>query len=151
MPKVELTNMVMIQDPQTGKVVVQNRIKSWKGYSFPGGHLEDGESIVDSAVREVWEETGLRVRNLRGCGMIHWSNNETFDRYLVFLFKTSDYEGELLPSTEEGENAWFELEELQKLPSQNDFNKYLSMFTQDRYYEAFGDWNDKAPWDIVYR
>ena len=41
MPKLEMTNMVMIQDKQTGKVLVQDRVKSWKGLSFPGGHIED--------------------------------------------------------------------------------------------------------------
>lgn len=53
MPKVELTNMVMVQDKITGKVLVQERIKSWKGLSFPGGHVDEGESFVDSAIREI--------------------------------------------------------------------------------------------------
>ena len=52
-PTVELTNMVMIEDKKSGKVLVQERIKSWRGVSFPGGHIEPGESFVDSAVREV--------------------------------------------------------------------------------------------------
>ena len=38
MPKLEITNMVMVQNPQTGQVVVQQRVKSWAGISFPGGH-----------------------------------------------------------------------------------------------------------------
>jgi 8-oxo-dGTP diphosphatase len=63
--KIELTNMVMIEDKTTGKVLVQERIKSWCGLTFPGGHVEEGESFVDSAVREVKEETGLDVKNLR--------------------------------------------------------------------------------------
>ena len=61
MLRTEMTNMVMIQDRQTSKVLVQDRIKSWKGLSFPDGHVEDNESIVDSAIREVKEETGLDV------------------------------------------------------------------------------------------
>lgn len=50
--------MVMVQHPETGMVLVQNRIKSWQGIAFPGGHAEPGESIYDSAVREIREETG---------------------------------------------------------------------------------------------
>ena len=34
-------------------------------WAFPGGHLEFGESIQDCAVREVFEETGIRIKNLR--------------------------------------------------------------------------------------
>ena len=61
---VEFTNMVMVEDRASGKVLVQERRKSWTGLSFPGGHVEQGESIVDSAIREVKEETGLDVKNL---------------------------------------------------------------------------------------
>lgn len=83
---VELTNMVMIQDISTNKVLVQNRKKSYKGLSFPGGHVEKNESLYDSAVREVKEETGLDVSNLKSCGVIHWVNNVTYDQiYCIFI------------------------------------------------------------------
>ena len=42
----ELTNMVMVRDKASGKVLVQQRVKSWQGLSFPGGHVEEGESFV---------------------------------------------------------------------------------------------------------
>ncbi|HOP12174.1 MAG TPA: 8-oxo-dGTP diphosphatase [Oscillospiraceae bacterium] len=150
MPKVELTTMIMIQNPETGEVLVQDRVKSWKGWAFPGGHLEDGESAVDCAKREVKEETGLTVENLKSCGIIHWSNNQTFDRYLVFLFKTTNYNGELV-DCDEGKNFWVSLEELKTRPSSNDTPKYLPMFLEDRYAEAFGSWNDTDPWELIYR
>jgi 8-oxo-dGTP diphosphatase len=70
MNKIELTTMVMIQDLSTGAVLVQDRIKSWKGLSFPGGHVEDGESFVDCAIREIKEETGLIISNLKSFGVI---------------------------------------------------------------------------------
>ena len=151
MSKLELTNMAMIQDKQTGKVLVQDRVKSWKGLSFPGGHIENNESFIDSAVREVREETGLEVWNLKSCGIIHWLNNKTFDRYIVFLFKTDDYSGELKPKCDEGRNLWITVDELIKTPSENQMSKYLPMFLEDEYSEAFGSWNDDEPWEIVYK
>ncbi len=46
------TNMCMIYDHK-GNVLVQNRVKNWCGVAFPGGHLENMESIVDSVKREI--------------------------------------------------------------------------------------------------
>ncbi|HUD06214.1 MAG TPA: NUDIX hydrolase [Candidatus Saccharimonadales bacterium] len=34
-------------------------------WSIPGGHLEFGETFEDTASREVLEETGLEIRNVR--------------------------------------------------------------------------------------
>lgn len=143
--------MVMIQDRNTGKVLVQDRVKNWKGLSFPGGHVEEGESFVDSAVREVKEETGLDVKNLKGCGVIHWSNNKTYDRYLVFLYKTSDFSGKLKTKSDEGRNFWMTIDELKNTPSTNSTPEYLPMFLEDKYSEAFGSWNDDEAWQLVYK
>lgn len=150
MSKLELTNMVLIQDKATGKVLIQDRVKSWKGWSFPGGHIEENESFVDSAVREVKEETGLDVWNLKSCGVIHWLNNRTFDRYLVFLYKTADFSGKLITNSDEGKHFWVNIDELKDHPSENSTSIYLPMFLEDKYSEAFGSWNDDEPWEIVY-
>jgi 8-oxo-dGTP pyrophosphatase MutT (NUDIX family) len=40
--------------------------------ALPKGHLEEGEESVTTAVREVWEETGLRARPLVGLGEISY-------------------------------------------------------------------------------
>lgn len=143
MPKVEMTNMCMIYNPDTNQVLVQERVKSWKGLSFPGGHLEDGESIVDSMIREVKEETGLTVSNLKLCGIVYWYNDETGDKYLVFSYRTSTFSGELLESTEEGPLYWVDKDELPKLPLSEGLRERLPMFWNDNISEVFGIWNDQ--------
>ena len=147
MAKIELTNMVMIQNPETKEVLVQRRVKYWCGITFPGGHVEDGESIYDSAVREVKEETGLDVKNLHYCGMVHWYNTENSDRYFVHFYKTVDYTGELLKSTDEGEVFFTSLESLNEMKLSPNFDKYLPMFLSDEYNEIFCQWNEKMKED----
>ncbi|CCX38110.1 nUDIX hydrolase [Clostridium sp. CAG:1013] len=159
MANLEITNMVMIQDKATGKVVVQDRLKSWCGIAFPGGHAEPGESIYDSAIREVWEETGLTVRNLTPCGFMYWFNNKTQDKYFTYFYKTTDFTGTLIDATEEGAVFWTSLDSLDSMKLAPNFKEYLPVFLADRYTEAYCSWNDEMeidqtktnPWGIVYR
>ena len=147
MSAVELTNMVMIQDAVTGKVLVQDRVKSFHGYSFPGGHAEKGESFAAGAIREIKEETGLDIRNLKSCGVLHWINRDNGGRYLVFLYKTSDYGGELLERSDEGANVWMDIDALFASKSDNLLHEILHMFLHDEYSEAFGTWSG-GDWEI---
>nr|XP_033794566.1 nucleoside diphosphate-linked moiety X motif 6 [Geotrypetes seraphini] len=50
-----------VLDVDTGKVlVVQDRNKATNAWKFPGGLSEPGEDIGNTAIREVFEETGIR-------------------------------------------------------------------------------------------
>jgi len=143
MSKVELTNMCMIYDPDTNRVLVQERVKSWQGLSFPGGHVEEGESLVDSTIREVREETGLTVSDLKLCGIVYWYNNETGDKYFVFSYRTSIFEGQLIERTEEGPIYWVDKDELPNLPLSEGLKEMLPMFWDDNLSEAFGVWHEQ--------
>ena len=108
---VELTNLCMIKDGD--KYLLQNRVKKdWQGYTFPGGHVEPGESIVQSVIREVKEETGLTLKNPHLVGVKQfWVES---GRYIVFLFSATKFAGELR-SSHEGEVGWFTKEEMKKI------------------------------------
>ena len=146
---VEVTNMVMIYDKPTGKVLAQDRRKCWKGVAFPGGHLEAGESVVDSAIREVKEETGLDVKNLSYCGLIHWSNTDNGDQTLIYYYKTADYSGELKQS-EEGENFWTDLKTIKSFNLAPGFERQIEMFLNDDFHELFITY-DNSDAEPVYR
>ena len=72
----ELTNMCMVC--RGDQVLVQRRSPEygWPGITFPGGHVEPGESVTQSVVREVFEETGLRLRHPRLCGVKNWIEDD---------------------------------------------------------------------------
>lgn len=128
MEKVKLMNMCKIVNSKEEKVLVQERVKSWKGIAFPGGKLEEGESIIKSVEREVYEETGLVVNNLKICGIKDWYDYKEKIRNLIFLFETDTYKGELIPETDEGKVYWVTYEELYKMNLANDFDKLLEVF-----------------------
>lgn len=55
------------------KAYIREDTGRWAGgagkWAFPGGHVEEGENPVDTAVRETLEETGLVVRPLKWDGV----------------------------------------------------------------------------------
>lgn len=124
---VELTNLCMIKDGD--KYLLQNRVKKdWQGYTFPGGHVEPGESIVQSVIREVKEETGLTLKNPHLVGVKQfWVES---GRYIVFLFTATRFTGELR-SSHEGEVGWFTKEEMKKINLVNHFFEHLDVFEGD--------------------
>jgi len=84
----------------------------FKGYIMgPGGKQNEGESIHETAVREMVEETGIDIKNLklRVVGTHnHFYKNKT---YLVFIFIADHNKGKIINSNE-GNLEWHTVEEL---------------------------------------
>ena len=137
----ELTNLCLIH--RGNLLLLQNRRKTdWQGYTLPGGHIEPGESIVESVIREMREETGLTVRNPRLCGVKQFPIEG--GRYLVFLFETEDFEGELR-SSDEGEMTWIDRDRLAQYQTVDDLEEMLDVMlkpelTDFQYVIENGQW-----------
>ena len=126
MRPVILTIMCMVVD-RDGKILVENRVKKdWPGLTFPGGHVEDDETCQEACVREMKEETGLEVSNLICMGHIEWNNFGDGLRHFSVLYKTNTYKGKL-KSSNEGEVFFTSLEDINKYPFSNDFDKILEL------------------------
>ena len=127
--KTEFTNMCMIRDGSR-VVVVDRNARDWPGVTFPGGHVEPGESFSDAVIREVKEETGLDIYSPRLCGI----KDDT--RYAVLFYKTDRFDGELR-SSDEGDVWWEELDSLPKLKLSLDMSDMIRVFTEDDLSEFF--------------
>ena len=144
MEEVELTNMCMICDGK-GNVVVQDKKNNpvWQGWNFPGGHVEQGEYVTPSVIREMEEETGLRIENPRLCGIKEFHKSRDGKRYIVFLYVAREYTGRLKDS-QEGEVFWYPLAELPSSGKLIDgFEEMLEVFTREDvsevYYQRCGE------------
>jgi len=115
----------------------------FKGFIPPGGKVEFPESIVESAIREVKEETGLEVRNLIYKGLYEYVNPVSMDRYMIFNYLTKDFEGELLENPPEGKAVWVKIEDAYKLPMQQSIRRRFPYFFEEGSFEIQVEWNQE--------
>ncbi len=85
-----------------GIIIKEDKIllsPQWDGYDFPGGGIDLGEALDEALEREVWEETGLRVKRdvLVACqDDFYLTPTERDARHSILLYYTcKDIQGEL--------------------------------------------------------
>ena len=141
------TNLCLIYDEKENILLQDRKDSSWPGVCFPGGHVEPEESFVEAVIREVWEETGLKIEKPRLCGTKQFQTGKG-ERYVVFLYKTNRFSGNLR-SSEEGDVFWVSRSDLGKYRLVPDFASMLKIFDEDSlsefyyYTEENGDWGLK--------
>lgn len=121
-----------------GKILIGKRKNSHAPfYSIPGGHLEEGESFEKAAVREILEETGLKILDPK---VISLTNNlETYKlenvHYISVILFTDKFEGE--PQIMEPEKCeswqWCDPHQLPQ-PHFDASSKGINCFLNKRFY-----------------
>ena len=140
------TNLCMVSDGNGNVLVQDRRDPDWPGITFPGGHVEPGESFTDSVIREVFEETGLTIENPVLCGVKQFQSDEGA-RYVVFLYRADRWHGEL-ESSSEGEMFWIPRQKLSEYLTVPDFEDLVRVFespdlSEFYYTKENGGWKMK--------
>ena len=106
----KLATLCYVIDKNTDCTLMIHRIKKkndyhqgkWNGL---GGKFEPGESPEECAIREIREESGLRVKSIKMKGFITFPLFDGKEDWYVFLFTAEEFEGKLINS-KEGELDW---------------------------------------------
>ena len=110
-----IANLLAVKDEKV--LLLQKPRRNW--FVAPGGKMEVGESIYDSALREFYEETNLKANNAHLKGvftMIIKRGEEIVDEWMLYTFVTKDFEGEPYHETREGILDWHKVDDIKTLP-----------------------------------
>jgi len=131
--KSSLTTLCYIE--KNGQYLMMHRTKKendinqgkWIGI---GGHFEKGESPEECLLREVFEETGLKLLSFCFRGLVTFSSDGSETEYMC-LYTADEFEGEVLNDCREGELCWVEKEKVLQLNLWEGDRIFLDLLTKD--------------------
>lgn len=144
MIKVDMYTMCLVQDGDRVLLINRPSERGFPGYIAAGGKVDFPESLTDGAIREVWEETGLKVKELVYKGLAEFVDPEENYRYMVFNYLAQSFEGELLENPPEGELRWVPIKEALDLPMQPWFRRRFPLFFEKGTFEIYEIRNQAA-------
>ena len=116
-----VVHSLLVQDDQILLLFKPSRQK----WFLPGGKAEFGENIIQTGLREFYEETGLKLKHAKLGAITTVVVEEELEKkeWMLYTVKATDSTGELIEENREGSLAWHSLKEVDELP----------MFEGDRF------------------
>lgn len=88
----------------------ERKTKNSHGFDFPGGGLEDDETVIDALKREVLEETGLMMKVIAPAYI--YDEVQTEKHLVVVKFACQQPKGQVLLSDEHDDYEWISVAQL---------------------------------------
>lgn len=123
------------------RVKKQNDIHhgKWNGL---GGKFEAGESPEECVVREVLEESGLKIENPCLCGFLIFPEFKDAEDWYVFVYTAKQFSGTLIDSSE-GHLAWIDNDKLLSLNLWEGDKYFFKWMDEGRFFSAKFYYEDK--------
>jgi 8-oxo-dGTP diphosphatase len=104
-------------------------------YNGLGGKLEDGETPEECVIREVYEESGLMIKNPLFKGMLTFPMFDGKNDWIVFVFIAKRFSGKMINSRE-GDLVWIENHKLLDLNLWEGDKKFLKYIDSDKIFSG---------------
>lgn len=110
-----LTSDIIIIDSKKEVLLTRRNITPYKGWwAIPGGHVEMYERVSQAAIREIKEETGLKVKIVDFLGIYDSPKRDPRGHSVCITYIAKIVSGKLQINSEVSEFGWFALNKLPK-------------------------------------
>ena len=117
-------NSVLVIVQKGNKILVVERSKTdqWMPlhWSYPGGHIQKGETPYYAAKRELEEETGLKPKTVVYTGIRDAANGK------MYIYLCDEYEGDVKLNFEHSDHKWVTYDEVEDLNKKTPFMKQIA-------------------------
>ena len=103
-------------------MVQEAQEKCYGKWNFPAGHLEDGETIFEGAIREIYEETGCKVKLTKVLPILSTKKN---GRIMIVFIADLLEENIKFDTSEILDVKWFVIEDIKNMPEKDLRNKKM--------------------------
>jgi len=136
----KLATLCYVRDTKNNTTLMLHRVKKendvhkdkWNGL---GGKFELGESPEECVIREIHEESGLKITNPKMKGFITFPLFDGVDDWYVFLFVAEEFTGTLIDSAE-GRLEWVPTDKLLDLPLWEGDKIFIPWLDGEKFFSA---------------
>jgi ADP-ribose pyrophosphatase YjhB (NUDIX family) len=123
---VQKAGAIVLSAKNKGNIVLIYRI-SLNDWSFPKGHVEEGESYTQTMTREIKEETGLDVKIIKGLPDNLYSNEDEGKISTKMFLVASEDDSKIKPEFEKDKVEWISIEKVSEKLSYDNLKKYFNL------------------------
>lgn len=104
----------------------------WNGF---GGKVEKGETIEQGAIREMKEESGIKISKMNKLGILEFAYQDGSGNMEVHIFYVKEFKGSPA-ETEEMKPKWFHIDEIPYNQMWSDDKYWLPMFLDEKSFKG---------------
>ena len=133
--KYNLTDSDMTEIVKRVKILIINSKNeillaySHNDYQFPGGHVEENETLIQAINREVLEETGIELKSYKLRCIVTYVST-TWETEYMYVFTSNEFEGNLI-ECDEGDLQWIDKNKISQLHTWEGDKIFLEKIQKD--------------------
>jgi ADP-ribose pyrophosphatase YjhB (NUDIX family) len=116
---------IVVKEKNGQKFVLLVYRKKENDWSFPKGHVEPGEEIKDTVLREMEEETGLKTEIIKELAPNEYTNSKTGEKVITHMYLLKIAAGDLKPEYEGDEVLLVKFDEVGDRLSYDNLKEYF--------------------------